>query len=168
MEETLPNGIVVEKGHGTYKFYYKPLYNSTNKKNTRKKRTYKCYLHVNQGLSSSLHISDFDCTGRKKGGGDGKKMLCASFNYLREELGLDDDTLVTLTAMAVRDRPAQEKLNEYFTRTYGFQVIGEMDHLFRTDMSTNIGTIIDKCAISEMPQRLTWHRGGTMKKRKRL
>ena len=179
MEEILPNGTLVEKGDGTYKFYYKALSNNMSKKHTLKDKKYKCYLLVHETKSRDLHIKDFDCKGR--GGGLGKEMFCASFNYLKEEPGFTDETKVALTSMAMRGEDEQEKLNKYY-RKYGFEQIGEMDHLYRTDMSTNIGTIIDKCSKSETPaarslgQRVTnwvsrslsrW-RGGTKKKRRRV
>jgi hypothetical protein len=174
MEEILPNGTIVEKGEGVYKFYYKPLSNSNNKKNTRKNRKYKCTLLVHERKSGDLHIQDFDCKGR--GGGLGKEMFCASFEYLKEEPGVTDETKVNLTSMALKGEKEQEKLNNYYTRTYGFEQVGEMDHLYRTDMSTNIGTIIEKCGTSHTPVRslaerlgewFTRFRGGTVKKRRK-
>ena len=43
----------------------------------------------------------------------------------------------------------QDKLIDYYNRTYGFEVLKEdqvMD-IFRTDMSTTLKTVLDKCSI---------------------
>lgn len=143
--------VVVNQLHN-YKFYYKPSPNIFTKKGTRKQPKYTCYLHV--GVISRLppqhiKIHDFDCNGRGKG--SGKLLLCAALNYLKSELGLKDDAVVSLTALSTEltnPRKSQDKLIAYYNKTYGLEVIKEdmVCDMFRTDMSTNIKTMIDKCA----------------------
>jgi len=144
-------GIVVDKRKGSYVFYYKRIANNSGKKTTLKQRQYKCYLSVGVWSARHIHINDFDCKVRGGGGGDGKFLFCEALNYLKTELDLPDDTLVSLTAIstdAVAPRASQDKLISYYTRTYGFEV-GEEDQvldMYRTDMTATIKTVLEKCA----------------------
>jgi excisionase family DNA binding protein len=55
MEEILPNGTLVEKGNGAYKFYYKALSNNMSKKHTLKEKKYKRLLTIEEA-SKILNI----------------------------------------------------------------------------------------------------------------
>ena len=151
----LPNGIVVDVRKDNYKFYYKPIQNNSAKK-TRKEQKYKCYLHVAILDPQNIKIQDFDCKARGGGKGDGKFLFCEALKYLKTTLELTDSALVSLTAISViqpnpNEDPhaVQDKLIDYYNRTYGFEVLKEdqvMD-IFRTDMSTTLKTVLDKCSI---------------------
>jgi len=152
--ESLPNGAVVDdNGNGTYKFYYKPIQYNSAKKVTRKQQKYKCYLLIHILKSKHIHIQDFDCKGR--GQGDGKILLCAALNYLKSTLELDD-AQISLTAISIAEknisqRIAQDKLVDYYKRTYGFEIIKEVQVLdmYRTDMSTTLTNALDKCSLKQ-------------------
>lgn len=148
----LPNGVLVEnKNNNNYYFYYKQIPNNpTAKKTTLKQHKYKCYLQIGIYSPEHIHIHDFDCKGRGKG--IGKFLLCAALNYLKTTLELKDTTVISLTAMSVETtnpRMSQNKLIDYYNRTYGFEVIKEdqLLDMYRTDMTTTIKTAIDKCAV---------------------
>jgi hypothetical protein len=151
----LPTGIIVDKNKNSYYFYYKPITNNSAKKTTLKRRKYKCFLQVSIYSPQHIHIHEFDCKGRGKG--EGKILLCAALNYLKTELGLKDDAIISLTAITVEKtnpRENQDKLIGYYKRTYGFEVIKEdqVADMYRTDMSTTIKTAIEKCSISTVKQ----------------
>jgi hypothetical protein len=149
MESFLSSGIVVDKYKSSYIFYYKPLANNSGRKITRKTQKFKCYLHVGLWSPQHIHINDFDCKGR--GGGDGKFLFCGALNYLKSTLGLADDTLVSLTAISTdgsAPRTSQDKLINYYSRTYGFEA-GKEDlvaDMYRTDMTATIKTVLEKCS----------------------
>jgi len=144
--------IIVDADKGNYKFYYKPLPNNSGKKTTQKQQKYKCYLHVGVWSPRHIHINDFDCKGR--GGGAGKFLFCKALNFLktRPELNLDDDTVVTLTAMSLdkaTPRESQDKLIAYYSQMYGFNFVKEkaMMNMYQTDMATTIKTVLEKCMV---------------------
>jgi len=153
---TLPNGIIVEQKKDNYYFYYKPIPGANPNKKTRKEYRYKCFLHAALYSSQRLQIHNLDCKGRGQGKGDGKLVLCTALNYLKSELGLQDETVVSLTAMSLEKanpRESQDRLIGYYNRLYGFEVVSEDQVLdmYRTDMATTIKTVIDKCTIVAAP-----------------
>ena len=154
----LPNGVVLnKKSDSSYMFYYERISNNSTIKSTRKPRKYRCYLNISIYSSDHIHINDFDCMGSGQGKGKGKILLCTSLNYLKDELGLKDDTKVSLTAMSLdtKDpRKSQDKLISYYTQKYGFQVISEELRLdiYMTDMSTTIADIISHCSRPSSPK----------------
>jgi len=150
---TLVNGVVVDNNNETYDFFYKPLdIIATRKKNKRKNRRYKCSLTVAVNSPKHLQIHLFDCKGRGKGEGEGKLLLCTALDFLKTKLSLSDSTQVTLTAMSLattNQRESQDKLIQYFNKTYGFETTDEKPVMdaFWTDMSSSIKTILDKCKM---------------------
>jgi hypothetical protein len=154
----LPNGVVVDKrSDKSYMFYYGHIPNNSTVKTTRRPRKYQCYLDIAIRRSGNIHIDDFDCMRPGEGKGKGKILLCTSLKYLKGELGLKDDTEVSLTAMSLdkrEPRKSQDKLIRYYTQKYGFQVINEDLRLdmYMTDMSTTIANIISNCSRPSTPK----------------
>jgi hypothetical protein len=155
----LPNGVVVDKrSDKSYMFYYGHIPNNSTVKTTRRPRKYQCYLDIAIHRSDNIHIDDFDCMRPGEGKGKGKILLCTSLKYLKDELGLKDDTRVSLTAMSLdkkEPRKSQDKLISYYTKKYGFQVISEKlkgEDMYMTDMSTTIANIISHCSRPSTPK----------------
>ena len=155
----LPNGVVVDKrSDKSYMFYYERISNNSTVKTTTRRRKYKCYLNIGIYSSDHIHISDFDCIKPGEGKGKGKILFCTSLKYLKDELGLKDDTQVSLTAMSLdkrEPRKSQDKLISYYTKKYGFQVISEQlkgEDMYMTDMSTTIANIITNCSHESSPR----------------
>jgi len=157
----LPSGILVDVKNHNYKFYYKPLQSNFAKK-TRKEQKYKCYLHLTIFAPQHIHVQDFDCKARGSGKGDGKFLFCEALKYLKTKLELNPDALVSLTAISVvkptkNEGPhvVQDKLISYYNKTYGFGVLKEdqVMNIYRTDMSTTLKTILDKCSIVKKTMR---------------
>jgi hypothetical protein len=151
----LPSGIVVDRHDRNYKFYYKPIINNSSKTSTLKQRKYKCYLHVAIFSQTHIQIQDFDCKVRGGGKGDGRFLFCKALNYLKTELALADDTVISLTAISLNARDGQNKLIDYYARTYGFVVIKEKQVMdtYRTDMTTTIKTALEKCMVVVRPSK---------------
>jgi hypothetical protein len=166
--EDIGNGVLFDDTNpvGRYNFYYKPI--ETSRENNRYSRrvkldrAYKCVLKVRYlggAAGRRLVVDDFLCRGG--GGGDGKVLMCTAIKFLQEKLHLSDEAEVSLLAMAdihgdreergknkqLTHMQRQEKLNTYYTRTYGFEGIHSEpgSHIYGTHMSTTIGTIKDKC-----------------------
>lgn len=160
----LPNGVVVDKrSDKSYMFYYERISNNSTVKTTTRRRKYRCYLNISMYSSDHIHINHFDCMGSGQGKGKGKILLCTSLNYLKDELGLKDDTKVSLTAMSLdkkEPRKSQDKLIRYYTQKYGFQVISEdlILDMYMTDMSTTIANIISNCSRPSTPKQSILHR----------
>ena len=154
----LPNGVVVDKrSDKSYMFYYERISNNSTVKTTTRRRKYTCYLNIGIYSSDHIHISDFDCIKPGEGKGKGKILFCSSLKYLKDELGLKDDTQVSLTAMSLdkrEPRKSQDKLIRYYTQKYGFQVISEdlILDMYMTDMSTTIANIISNCSRPSTPK----------------
>lgn len=105
-----------------------------------------------------LDIDFFICDGGEKG--DGKKMMCYAMAYLKERGGLNDATIVQLTAAAgvantlknkrvekpdvrtLKERQAQ--LEAYYITNYGFQKSDPEDPRSQKLYST-LGAIVVKC-----------------------
>jgi hypothetical protein len=158
---TLPSGIIVDAKKDSYNFYYKSLQPNLVKKTlketrkeTRKEKKYKCFLQIHIRTHDPppyIYIANFDCKARGAGKGDGKFLLCEALQYLKTTLDFSDSTRVSLTAISApgrneSERVVQDKLIAYYNRTYGFEVVSE-DHLLRTDMATNLKTVLDKCSV---------------------
>jgi hypothetical protein len=154
---TLPSDVVVDAKKDSYSFYYKPIQNipvKKTRKEIRKEKKYKCYLQIHirsRDPPPYIYIMNFDCKARGAGKGDGKFLLCEALQYLKTTLDFSDSTLVSLTAISApgqneSERVVQDKLIAYYNRTYGFEVVSE-DHLLRTDMATNLKTVLDKCSV---------------------
>jgi len=166
---TLPSGIIVDAKKDSYNFYYKPLPPNLVKKTlketrkeTRKEKKYKCFLQIHIRTHDPppyIYIMNFDCKARGAGKGDGKFLLCEALQYLKTTLDFSDSTLVSLTAISApgrneNERVVQDKLIAYYNRTYGFEVVSE-DHLLRTDMATNLKTVLDKCSVPALVPKQT-------------
>ena len=111
-----------------------------------------------------LDIDFFICDGGEKG--DGKKMMCYALAHLKERGGLNDATIVQLTAAAgvanalknkrvekpdvrtLKERQAQ--LEAYYISTYGFQK-SDPDDPRNQKLYSTLGAIVAKCYPAPPP-----------------